>query len=139
MVQAPTFSTLSAITELFVSAAVYTVLWQAYRHDRFRGGLLSFALTYEILVNVAYMTFRLVQDSGAADRPEWLSLLYASHGLLSLIMLIGLIWFGLAAFRANRVGRNLIREQQGATIAFAVLWAISILSGEAIYLVEYVF
>lgn len=136
---ASAFSTLSAVTELFVTAAVYTVIWQAYHHDRFRGGLLSFALTYEVLVNVAYMTFRLVSDGGGSDRPEWLSLLYAGHGLLSLVMLVGLIWFGLAAFRAHRRGRNLFREQKSATVAFVVLWAVSILSGEAIYLAEYVF
>lgn len=136
---APLFSTLSAITELGVTAAVFYVIAQAYYHDRFRGGILAFALTYEVLFNVAYMVRQLVTTSPEVDRPGWLTALYAGHGLLSLVMLLALIVFALAAFRQHKHGINMFQEQRGATLAFVVLWSLSIASGEAIYLVEYVF
>lgn len=138
-VAAPLFSTVSALTELGVTAAVFYVIAQAYYKDRFHGGLLTFALTYEVLFNVAYMVRQLITESPEADRPGWLTALYAGHGLLSLVMLLALIVFALAAFRQHKYGINMFQEQKGMTLAFVVLWSISIASGEAIYLVEYVF
>lgn len=129
-------STFSAVTELGVTAAVYAFLHGAYYHDRFRNGLLAFALTYEVLVNIAYMTFRLFQDSHA-EYPGWFSALLAGHGLLSLVMFLGLVAIFAMAAVLRRRGRNLFREQPQMTASFAVMWGLSILSGEAIYVYLY--
>lgn len=131
------FSTFSAVTELFVTAAVYTFLWQAWRHDRFRTPLLVFGLSYEILVNVAYMTFRLVSPAEGVEYSPAMSSFLAFHGILSLVMLLGLIGLSIAAIRANGRGENLLREHTGLTATFAGLWFVSIATGEVIYVVTY--
>lgn len=47
MATVPAFSVFSATSELFVTAAVYFVLWRAWRHDDFRGKLLAVTLAFE--------------------------------------------------------------------------------------------
>lgn len=134
----PLFSTLSAVTELGVTAAVYTFLFSAYYRDRFRSGLLAFALVYEVLVNIAYMTFRLVAPAEGVEYADGLRSLLAFHGTLSLLMFLGLVAISIQAIREHRSGRNLFRERPGLTGSFAALWAVSILTGEIIYVILYV-
>lgn len=136
MATAPLFSTVSAVTELLVTAAVYVFLVRAYRGTRFHGGLLAFALSYEVLVNVAYMTYRLFVPS-VAEHSDGMSLLLAFHGILSLFMLVGLIGLAMNAWRGHRQGTNTLRAHPKTTWAFGILWAISILTGEAVYVLSY--
>lgn len=131
------FSTMSAVTELGVSAAVYTFLWAAWRHGRFHRGLIVFALTYEVLVNISYMTYRLIVPSEGVEYSAGMGMFLAFHGLLSLVMFIGLVGLVIAAWRAHGKGLNLFRLHPSATAAFAVLWAVSVITGEVIYVVTY--
>lgn len=133
----PLFSTLSAVTELFVTAGVYWFIFQAMRHDRFHQGLITFALTYEVLVNIAYMTFRLLVPAEGSDVSGGMAALYAFHGILSLVMFISLVAFVVTALRLRRYGHNLFRARPVLTWSFMVLWAVSVLSGELIYVLTY--
>lgn len=131
------FSTFSAVTELFVTAAVFTYLWQGWRHGVLRTTLISFALVYEVLVNVAYMTFRMVLPPGHATYPAWVEAMLPWHGILSLVMLLGLIGLVLEVRRMARRGENVLRTRPRATLGFAVLWTVSVASGEVIYVATY--
>jgi hypothetical protein len=133
----PLYSTLSAVTELFVTAAVYVFLVHAYQGRALHRGLIAFALTYEVLFNVSYMTFRFLAPAKGVEHSAAMSWFLAGHGLLSLVMLIGLIGLVLATLRQHRLGLNYLANNPGLTWTFAVLWGISIASGEAIYVLTY--
>lgn len=136
----PWFSAFTAFTELLVTAAIVYVLYAAIRHDRFHGRVLGFALAYEVLFNITYMTARLfthTEPEGTHHAP-WMIGLLAGHGTLSLIMFIGLVVLSVKAYRQHQVGGNYFREHGALTATFLGLWFVSILSGEAIFLLEYV-
>lgn len=134
----PWFSAFTAITELFVTAAVFYVIYAAIYEDVFHGRLLAGALAYEVLFNITYMVSRLFTHSETTAHADWMVGLLAGHGILSLIMFIGLVALSIVAYRWHRDGRNLFAERSALTGVFVVLWAVSILSGEAIFLLEYV-
>jgi hypothetical protein len=132
------FSHFSAASELLVTAAVFYVLWRAWRHDDVRTGLLGVVLTFELFVNIAYMAIRTATASHEIARTPFMSTLLAIHGSLSLLMFVALVGFAFEAARLRREGRNAVRERPKATLAFVAFWTVSILSGEAIYLTNLV-
>lgn len=138
MHEVPLLSAVSAVTELFVTAAVFYVLWAAIVRDEFKTRLLAAALGYEVLVNIAYMAYRLLTHTEPGHHPGWMVGLLALHGILSLLMFLALVAFAVLAFRAHGRGRNLFRERLAATHAFVALWLAALLSGEAVFLLEYV-
>lgn len=133
----PPFSTLSAVTELFVSAAVFYFFYQALRHVNYRWGLITVAIVYETLFNITYMVSRLFEhEEGVTHHhPGWVTGFVAFHGTLSLLMFLGLIGFVVWAWRRVRAGdADPIGNWRRLSYGFLVLWTISILTGEAIYL-----
>lgn len=134
----PWFSALSAGTELLVTAALLYVLHQAIFRDRFEAAILGGALAYEVLFNISYMVSQLFTHGEPGHHPGWMVALLAGHGILSLIMFLALVGFSAAAYRAHRQGRNLFADHLAWTGVFVVLWMVSILSGEAIFVLEYV-
>jgi hypothetical protein len=134
MAQVPAFSVFSAASELAVTAAVFFVLWRAWRHDDFRGRLLAITLGFEACVNIAYMSIRIASPAPELHASAAMEALLAGHGVLSLLMFAGLVALAVDAFRLHRQGRNALRERPKATLGFVVLWSISVLSGEAIFL-----
>lgn len=132
----PAFSYVSAVSELAVTAAVFYVLWRAWRHDDFRGVLLSIVLAFEALVNITYMSLRMASPAPELHHSAWMEGLLAGHGILSLLMFAGLVALAVDAFRLHKQGRNALRERPGVTLGFAILWSISVLSGEAIFLLQ---
>lgn len=133
----PPLSTLSAVTELFVTAAVFYFFYQALRHANYRWGLMTVAIVYETLFNITYMVSRLiVHEEGATHQhPGWVTGFVAFHGSLSLVMFLGLIGFVVWAWRRVRAGEpDPIGARRSLSYGFLVLWTISILTGEAIYL-----
>lgn len=131
------FSTLSAVTELGVTAAVYVFIFGALYREVFRVGLIAFALTYEVLVNISYMTFRLFSPAEGVEHSAAMTRFLAFHGVLSLVMFLGLVALVMVAVREHRRGHNLLRQNPGMTWTFVVLWAVSVLTGEAIYVITY--
>jgi len=132
----PLFSTLTLVTELFVTAGIFFVFAKAYRTAMFAGGVALAALTYEVLVNVSYMVYRTVTHGAGEIAHEHAPIhivIGATHGILSLVMLIALIVFLLVAWRHYRRGQNYFRQHRILTWMFLVLWTISIVSGIALY------
>lgn len=129
------FSTFSAISELFVTALVLYVIISNMRGESLRWKLLFGTLTFEILVNVAYMVNRtvVIATNHPAPLADWIGQLGAFHGILSLVMLIGLIIIAIIAFRASQRNIQYFQEHRTLSIVFIVLWLISVGSGEVLY------
>lgn len=130
------FSGFSAVSELFVTAAVFYVLWQAWSRNDFRGGLLAVVLAFETFVNIAYMAVRIASPAPELHRSEGMMALLAGHGILSLVMFAGLVGFAVEANRLHKAGRNLLRERPRSALGFVALWTLSVLSGELIFALQ---
>jgi uncharacterized membrane protein YozB (DUF420 family) len=135
--QAPLYSTVSLIAELFVTAAVVTVIMTAYRKNLFRRRLAALALSYEILFNISYMVYRVLTHDEAKPESPFDIGLAIFHGTLSLAMFIALIVFMAVAWKRYAKGENYFRVHRTLTISFLVLWTISVVSGVLFYFVEY--
>lgn len=133
----PPFSTLSAISELLVTGAVFYAFWPAYRGRMFRGGLLAVALVYETLFNITYMTRQLVSFGRSPDIEPGIVWLAILHGIFSLVMFVGLLFFAGISYKEKRAGVNFPAERLGFLTGFLVLWSISVLSGEVLYATLY--
>ena len=132
----PAFSTVSALTELLVTAAVYWFFWRALKFQDYRWGMIAVAIAYETLFNITYMVSRLfTHEEGVTHQHDpWVTWFVALHGTLSLGMFIGLVWYVVAARRAFTRGvSDPIGLRPRLAAWFLVLWTISVASGEAIY------
>lgn len=131
------FSHFSAVSELFVTAAVFYFFWKAVKEDDHRWAFITVVIAFETLVNITYMARRLVESEPKGTAAGWTVALAAVHGALSLLMFLGLVAFVLLSFRAARVEhRNYFREHPLTTATFLVLWTLSVLTGEALYLLQ---
>jgi predicted RND superfamily exporter protein len=138
----PPFSIFSAVSELFVTAGVFYVIRRNWTRRTFPFALFLTVALFEALVNVMYMANR--SASAAAAGPghaEALStgmkIFYASHGLLSLVAFLVFVVLGTLAHQEQRQGRWFFRERATLTWVFLVVWTISIVSGEAIFVLRY--
>ena len=136
----PPFSIFSAISELFVTAGVFYVIRRNWTQRPFPFALFLAVALFEALVNVMYMANR----SAAAAAPDaahqlstGMKIFYASHGLLSLVAYLVFVVLGTLAHQEQRAGRWFFRDHPTLTRAFLVMWTISILSGEAIFVLRY--
>lgn len=134
----PPFSHFTAASELFVTAAVFYFFFMAMRRNDYRWGLVTITIAFETLVNITYMASRLTQHTtSGVDHPAWVTALLAGHGVLALAMFLGLVAYVVVAFRKVRVERdNLLARRKGMSYAFLVLWGLSVLSGELIYILQ---
>jgi hypothetical protein len=137
MAAVPAYSAFSAVSELLVTAAVFYVLWRAAARDDFRKGLLAVVLSFELLVNITYMAYRMVVPAHGAEMPAWLGAVAALHGILSLAMFLALVFFAAMAWRDDARGENFFRDHPGTTWTFVALWSLSILSGEFLFVALY--
>jgi hypothetical protein len=137
----PPFSLFSAISELFVTAGVLFVIRRNWTRRLFPFGLFLAVALFEALVNVLYMANRSAQ--AAAGTHEALStgtkVFYAGHGVLSLVAYLVFVVLGIFAHQEQKDGRFFFRERPALTWSFLVLWTVSIVSGEMIFLLRYVF
>jgi len=129
------FSTFSAVSELIVTAIVLYVIVSNLRGGPLRWKLLFGTLAFEVFVNVTYMVHRSVVITANHPDPlgDWVGILGAFHGVLSLIMLVGLLIMSGLAYRAARRGEAYFRNRRGLTHTFVALWVISVGSGELLY------
>jgi hypothetical protein len=110
----PPFSIFSAASEPLVTLAVFYVVWRAYARGELRVALLAIVLGFEVLVNVAYMAFRIaVPTRTSLDGPAWLGPFAAGHGLLSLLMLLFLFFLAALAKGDYAQGDNFFRDHRG--------------------------
>lgn len=129
------FSTFAAFSELVVTAIVLQVIISNMRGEPLRWKLLFGTLAYELLVNITYMVERTVVVTTNHPDPlgNWVGILGAVHGILSLIMFVGLVVISMMAFRASRKNVAFFQNYKGLTLFFVVFWLISIISGEVLY------
>ena len=134
---APAFSTFSAIAELFVTAAVVYVVVRNFRGMGFAWRLASVVIVFEFSVNMLYMISRMRADAASGEMTGPWGLFAAGHGLLSLIVFILLVIFSFQAFQASKRGSHFFQEHRGVTYSFLALWMVSVVSGEVLYVVRY--
>ena len=134
----PPFSIFSAVSELFVTAGVVYVIARNWTRRAFPLGLFLAVAVFEAFVNVFYMA---TKSARAAAGTEVIStgmkIAFAAHGMLSLLAYLVFVVLGVIAWQEQRAGRWFFRERPVLTWTFAVVWAISILSGEALFVFRY--
>jgi hypothetical protein len=135
----PPFSLFSAVSELFVTAGVIYVLRRNWTRRSFPLGAFVGVALFEAFVNVMYMATKAAKLSspGAEAVSSTMRLAYAGHGLLSLLAYLVFVILGVMAYQDQRQGRYLFPERPAVTWSFAVLWAVSIVSGEALFVKRY--
>lgn len=133
---APAYSTFALIAEPFVTAAVFYTFYQGYKHNRFPEKVAFGAVAYETFFNISYMFYKLPQHLSRFNK-AWYAALGATHGILSIIMFVGLIVFLLLAQRNYKKGTNYFREHRNISIVFLVFWLIALFTGFALYYTTY--
>ena len=134
----PAFSLFSAISELLVTAGVVLVVWRNWNRRAFPLGLFLAVALFEALVNVAYMATRTARAASGADAVGGtMRLAFAAHGMISLLAYLWFVVLGVIAWVNQQAGRHWFRDHPAHTTAFLIVWSISILSGEAMFVARY--
>jgi len=141
----PAMSLFVAISELFVTAAIFYVILSNLRGRPLAWKLLSLTLAYELLVNMNYMIRKTASmramAAGEAPASEALSpamtAFAAAHGIFSLLMFLALLGVSALAIGHMRRGKNYFQERPRLAIGFLVLWTISVLSGEVFFVLRH--
>ena len=139
----PAFSWFSAISELFVTAGVLYVVLRNWNRKPFPFPLFLAVSLFEALVNVMYMANRAAEASAGHPVAHTISanmkIFFAVHGLLSLLAYLVFVILGVFAYQEQKAGRWFFRDRPALTWTFLILWTISIVSGEAIFVMRYFF
>ena len=134
----PPFSIFSAVSELFVTAGVIYVVRSNWMRRPFSLPVFLTVALFEALVNVLYMANRSAKAaSGGEAISTAMKITFAAHGMLSLIAYLIFVLLGVFAWQEQRQGQWFFREHPGILWTFAVLWTISIVSGEALFVWRY--
>ena len=134
---APAFSTFSAISELFVTAGVFYIIFTNLKGRNFKWKLAAGVIAFEFLVNMMYMIVRM-QQHGETNSDAAFVAFAAGHGFLSLLVFIVFVVFSFMAYSANKKGRHFFQQNRGLTYGFTALWTLSVVSGEILYFINYV-
>ncbi|MBI1797193.1 MAG: hypothetical protein HYR74_09090 [Candidatus Eisenbacteria bacterium] len=135
---APAFSIFSAVSELFVTAAVLYLVRRNWTGRGFSLPLFIAVALFEACVNVAYMANR--ASSAAAGREPiaaGMKIFYALHGMLSLLAFLWFVVLAVFAWQEQRAGRSFFRARPVLTWAFVIVWLVSVLSGETLFALRY--
>ena len=134
----PPFSLFSAVSELFVTAGVLWIIRRNWTRRPFPLGVFLAVALFEALVNVLYMANRAAQAAtGAHVVAPGMKVFFAAHGLLSLLAYLVFVVLGVFAWQEQKAGRWFFRERPGLTWTFVLVWLVSIVSGEAIFVMRY--
>lgn len=137
MCSAPAFSTFSAISELFVTAGVFYVIIGNYYKRPLAWRIAASVIIFEFSVNMLYMISRMRDVPAEAGASSPYALFAAAHGTLSLLMFILLVVFMFLARSADKRGEFYFHDRPKLTLVLLILWAISITSGEVLYILNY--
>jgi hypothetical protein len=134
----PPFSIFSAISELFVTAGVLYMVRLNWTRRPFPLPLFLGVALFEALVNVVYMANRASRAATGVDVVSpTMKLFFAAHGTLSLLAYLVFVILAVFAWQDQRAGRFYFRERPALTWAFLAAWAVSVLSGEALFVLRY--
>jgi cytochrome bd-type quinol oxidase subunit 1 len=137
---APFFSSFSAIAELFVTAGVLYVVLRNYRQHPFAAKLAAAVVTFEFSVNMMYMIFRMRETTATSHAEAAASPLapfMAAHGILSLLVFVLLVVYSYMAYVASKGGRHFFHDHPVVTWSFVGMWMLSVGSGEILYAINY--
>jgi cyanate permease len=133
----PWFSTFTLFTEVLVTAAVLYTFYSGYKKDKFPTLIISLALIYETIFNIAYMASRVSADKLAKHLSGFVVVLAALHGILSLLMFVALIVFMSLAWHQYEKKHNYFKKHKIIMWVFLFFWLVSVFSGAAFYLFMY--
>ena len=134
---APAFSTFSAISELFVTAAVFYVIFINIKERGFPWKLALTVILFEFSVNMLYMIFRMQQQGQTGESSSAFVAFAAGHGFLSLLVFIMFVVFCFLAYSGFKKGSFFFKENKNLTYVFIGLWTLSVVSGEILYFINY--
>ncbi|MGD9598212.1 MAG: hypothetical protein AB7G76_11670 [Steroidobacteraceae bacterium] len=137
---APAFSTFSAIAEFFVTAGVFYIVLRSRARKGFAWQLATALIIFEFSVNMMYMIFRMREVSAGeemASTPHPLAPFMAAHGILSLLVFLLLVVYSYLAFVAQKRGAHFFADHPAITWSFLGLWTLSVGSGWALYAINY--
>ena len=134
----PAFSIFSATSEIFVTIAVLYAVISNLRGRALPYKLLGAVLVFELVVNIMYMTGRAAEADKSTELSTSMKIMFAGHGMLSLLMFIGLAILYMLAVKDIKEGQAawFSRHPTGSWI-FVFFWMVSVISGEAIFLWRY--
>lgn len=134
----PPFSIFSAISELFVTAAVFWMVRLNWTRRPFPLPLFIGVALFEALVNVVYMANRASRAATGADViSPTMKLFFAAHGMLSLLAYLVFVILAVFAWQDQRAGRYYFRDRPVLTWAFLAVWTVSVGSGEVLFALRY--
>jgi hypothetical protein len=137
-VNVPAFSVFSAVSELVVTAGVLIVVRRNWTRRKFPFALFLAVALFEALVNVAYMAGRTARAASGADVVSpGLRLAFALHGMISLLAYLWFVVLGVMASVQQQADRYWFREHRVHTILFLIVWTVSIVSGETMFVLRY--
>jgi len=135
--EAPLFSTFSAIAEIFVTAAVVYIIINNLQAKGFAWRLAAVVVVFEFSVNMLYMISRLRAEVASGEATGPMALFAAGHGLLSLIVFIALVVFFFQAYQAFKGGAFYFRDHPTLSYVFLFFWGVSVVTGEVLYVIRY--
>ena len=134
----PPFSIFSAVSELFVTAAVFYLVWRNWTRRTFPLPLFIGVALFEAMINVVYMATRASRASMGADViSPIMKLCFALHGTLSLLAYLWFVILAVFAWQDQRAGRFFFRQRPVLTWTFLVVWTVSVGSGEVLFVLRY--
>jgi len=134
----PAFSIFSAASELVVTAGVAVVVGRNWQRKKFPLALFLGVALFEALVNVAYMANRTARAASGADPvSSGMRLAFALHGMISLLAYLWFVVLGVMASVQQQADRYWFREHRVHTILFLIVWTVSIVSGETMFVLRY--
>ena len=75
--------------------------------------------------------------SGAEAVPAAMRLFFAAHGMISLLAYLVFVILGVFAWQDQRAGRWFFRDRPALTWTFLVVWTVSVVSGEVLFVLRY--
>ena len=134
---APFFSTFSAVSELFVTASVFYIIISNYKRNPFAWKFATAVIIFEFSVNMLYMIIRMQAVPGESGEGSPYALAAAFHGSMSLLMFIVLVVYTFLATSAQKRGEFYFAERPKLTFGLLALWTISVTTGEGLYIFNY--
>lgn len=134
----PPFSVFSAVSELFVTAAVFYVVRRNWMRRPFPLPLFIGVALFEALVNVVYMANRASRAAAGHDviSPA-MRIFFAGHGALSLLAYLWFVILAVFAWQDQRANRWFFRDRPVLTWSFLIAWTVSVVSGEVLFVLRY--
>lgn len=127
-----TFSIFTAISEIFVTAGVFTVIWHNFKRRGLLWPLAAVLMIFEFSVNMLYMISRMAEHP-SSNLPGYIKAFAAVHGSLSLLVFILFVVFAFLARREFGRGKYFFADRPALTWGLITLWMLSVGSGEVLF------